>query len=231
MEVRVETLDLSGIAPAQWPALAGLLDDAERARAARFAFERDRQAYVAAHALLRAGLSARAGGAPQDWRFATAAHGKPYLLDPPRDLRFNVTHAQGRVAVAIAEGVEIGVDVEPANRRAESLKLAERFFAPEETAFLRALEGEARRDAFFAIWTLKEAVVKATGKGLAQGLDSFAVFPDPPRLTMREEAGDWRLAHWRLGAHHVALAGRCAAWDVALVEKETAELLGTTSPW
>jgi 4'-phosphopantetheinyl transferase len=229
VEVCVETLDLSGIAPDLWPALADLLDDAERARAARFAFEDDRQAYVAAHALLRVGLSARAGGAPQGWRFAAAAHGKPYLLDPPTDLRFSVTHARGMVAVAIAEGVEIGVDVEPANRRAESMKLAQRFFAPEETSLLRALDGEARRDAFFAIWTLKEAVVKATGEGLSRGLDSFAVFLDPPRVTMREEAGDWRLAHWRLGAHHMALAGRCAAWDVALVEREARTLLAPPS--
>jgi len=227
VEVPVQTLDLSGIAPAQWPALAGLLDDAERARAARFAFERDRQAYVAAHALLRVALSQRAGGAPRDWRFAAAPLGKPYLLDPPRDLRFSMTHARGMVAVALAEGFEIGVDVEPANRRAESMKLARRFFAPEEAAMLEALDGDARREAFFAIWTLKEAVVKATGEGLSRALDSFSIRLDPPRLTMHDQraAGDWRLAHWRLGAHQLALAGRCADWRPTLAEMEPATLL------
>ena len=38
----------------------------------------------AAHALLRAELSRRAGARPQDWRFAAAPRGKPFLLDPPR---------------------------------------------------------------------------------------------------------------------------------------------------
>lgn len=208
MEVAVRALDISGVAPEQWPALAVLLDDAERARAARFAFEEDRHSYIAAHALLRAELSRRASPAPQEWRFAATALGKPFLLDPPRDLRFSLTHTRGMVAVAVTEGLEIGVDVESEDRRAESMKLAERFFAPQEVALLRAVEGDARREMFFAIWTLKEAVVKATGQGLSRALDSFAVSPDPPRVTMRDEA--WSADHWRLGSFHFALAAQGA---------------------
>ncbi|MDJ0449346.1 4'-phosphopantetheinyl transferase superfamily protein [Methylocystis sp. JR02] len=208
MDVTVRALDISGVAPEQWPALTALLDDAERARAARFAFEEDRQSYIAAHALLRAELSRRADRAPSDWRFAATALGKPFLLDPPRDLRFSLTHTRGMVAVAVTEGLEIGVDVESEDRRAESMKLAERFFAPQEVALLRAVEGDARREMFFAVWTLKEAVVKATGQGLSRALDSFAVAPDPPRVTMRDEV--WSADHWRLGSFHFALAAQGA---------------------
>ena len=226
MEVVVHALDIAGCDAGEVDALADLLNDDERARAARFAFEADRRAYVAAHALLRFRLSRLIDGAPQDWRFATTAQGKPNLVEAPRDLRFSLTHARDRVAVAICEGIDIGVDVEPGNRRAESLKLAERFFAQEEAAFLRALEGEARREAFFAIWTLKEAVVKATGQGLAGGLDGFVISLEPLGITLRDPAppADWRLAHWRLGAHHVALAGRCAEWSPRLVEVDAASL-------
>jgi 4'-phosphopantetheinyl transferase len=206
VNVAVRALDISGVAPGQWSALAASLDDAERARAARFAFEEDRQSYIAAHALLRAELSSHADRAPSDWRFAATALGKPFLLDAPRDLRFSITHTRGMVAVAITEGLEIGVDVESEDRRAESMKLAERFFAPEEIALLRAVEGDARREMFFAIWTLKEAVVKATGQGLSRALDSFAVSPDPPRVTMRDE--EWGADHWRLGSFHFALAAQ-----------------------
>ncbi|WP_424361135.1 4'-phosphopantetheinyl transferase family protein [Methylocystis parvus] len=209
MDVAVRALNLAGVAPAQWAALAELLNDEERARAERFAFEEDRQAYVAAHGLLRVELSRRVDLPPQEWRFGVRAHGKPYLLDPPRDLRFNMSHTRGMVAVALAEGVEIGVDVEPSDRRAESMKLAKRFFAPEEVALLAAVEGEARRDMFFAIWTLKEAVVKATGQGLSRALDSFAISLDPPRVTMRDgSALEWSAAHWRSGSFHFALAAQ-----------------------
>jgi 4'-phosphopantetheinyl transferase len=227
VEVVVHALDVAGIDPGDVAALTELLDSRERARAARFAFEEDRRAYVAAHALLRVRLSEHLGGAPQDWRFAAAAHGKPFLLDAPHDLRFSLTHARDMVAVALCEGADIGVDVEPANRRAESLKLAERFFAPQEATYLRSLEGDARCEAFFAIWTVKEAVVKATGLGLAGGLDGFAISLDPLTLTPRdasEPSTEWRLAHWRPGAHHVALAGQAADWRPRLVETSSLSL-------
>ncbi|WP_442754977.1 4'-phosphopantetheinyl transferase family protein [Methylocystis sp. JAN1] len=225
MEVAARALNLARVAPEQWDALAALLDDEERARAARFAFDEDRRGYVAAHALLRLELSRRAGWAPQDWRFSMTKLGKPFLLDPPRDLRFSLSHTRGMVAVAVAEGVEIGIDVEPSDRRAESMKLAQRFFAPEEVALLAAVEGEARRDLFFAIWTLKEAVVKATGQGLSRALDSFSVTPDPPRVTMKEgSAQEWSVAHWRRGLFHFALAAQGPV-SADLNEAEPASLL------
>lgn len=204
-------MDLAGVAPDEWERFAALLDDAERARAGRFAFDEDRRSYVAAHALLRLELSRRAGRLPQDWRFAATELGKPYLLDPPRDLRFSLSHTRGMVAVAVAEGVEIGVDVETADRRAESMSLAKRFFAPAEVAQLAAVEGAARRDLFFAIWTLKEAVVKATGQGLSRALDSFSVCADPPSVTMRDGSDqNWRAAHWRRESFHFAFAAQGA---------------------
>jgi 4'-phosphopantetheinyl transferase len=225
VDVAVRALALAEIAPRQWRALAAMLDDEERARAARFHFDDDRRSYVAAHALLRVELSRRAGRAPRDWRFAATRLGKPYLLDPPRNLRFSLTHTRGMVAVAVAEGVEVGVDVEPSDRRAESMKLARRFFAPEEVALLAAVEGEARRETFFAIWTLKEAVVKATGQGLARALDSFVVSLDPPRVTMLDgSAQDWSAAHWRRGPFHFALAAQGAV-RADFSEAELASLL------
>jgi 4'-phosphopantetheinyl transferase len=217
VEVTVRTLDVAAVTPEQWQALAALLDDAERARAARFRFPEDRDAYVAAHALLRAELSRRADRAPADWRFLATAQGKPYLADPPRDLRFSLTHARGMVAVAIAEGIDVGVDVEAADRRVENMKLAERFFAPQEAALLRALEGDARREAFCALWTLKEAVVKATGDGLSRGLRGFALALEPPRMVSPPDDGDsWTLAHWRCGLFRVAAAARGEGASLAL---------------
>ncbi len=209
MEVAVRTLAVGDVDPGQRRALAALLDDAERARAARFRFAEDRDAYVAAHALLRVELSRRADRAAGDWRFRATAQGKPCLVDPPRDLRFSLTHTRGMVAVAISEGIDVGVDVEAADRRVENMKLAERFFAPQEAALLRALEGDARGEAFFALWTLKEAVVKATGDGLSRGLRGFALALEPPRMVSPPGDGaDWTLANWRCGAFRVAAAAR-----------------------
>ncbi|MEF3367674.1 4'-phosphopantetheinyl transferase superfamily protein [Methylocystis sp. 9N] len=223
--VDVACLDVAAVGADEWSGLAALLDESERARAARFAFETDRRAYIGAHALLRVLLSRRAHVAPGDWRFASAPFGKPYLVSPPRDLAFNLSHTRGMAAVAVAEAArDIGVDVEALAQTRDVLRVAERFFAPDEAAAIRAATAlEARNDLFFSIWTLKEAVVKAEGCGLSRGLDSFVVSLSPLRIT---GAADERfsLGQWRRRGFCVAAAAR--GEDVAFsLEEETAAAL------
>ena len=88
--------------------------------------------------------------------------------------RVNLSHTEGLVAVAVARGVDVGVDVEDAARRGRTVELAERFFAAEETRALAALPEARQRARFFALWTLKEAYIKAMGQGLAIPLGRFA---------------------------------------------------------
>ncbi|HYH21918.1 MAG TPA: 4'-phosphopantetheinyl transferase superfamily protein [Azospirillum sp.] len=212
--VQVWTLALEDVGEGDWPALEAVLDDTERARAARFHFERDRLAYVAAHALLRHLLSAFGDREPAAWRFAAGTHGKPHLLDPPagRDLRFNITHTKGRVAAALAEGVTVGVDVEALDRGRLNLGVADRFFAPVEVAGIHAQPDEAAKaERFLVLWTLKESFIKAIGKGLSQPLSSFGFAElDPPRIRFGDAAlGDaarWWFTQWWPGRHVLALA-------------------------
>ena len=69
---------------------------------------------------------------------------------------------------------DVGVDVENRDRRVQARRLIERFFAPEEAAELGKLPSAELCERFFLTWTLKEAYIKALGRGLAQPLDSFA---------------------------------------------------------
>jgi 4'-phosphopantetheinyl transferase len=175
------------------------LSPEERDRAARFRFEADRDAFLAAHALKREMLAELGGLPPQAWRFVSGPAGKPEI-DPALGrpwLRFNLTHTRSLVACAVTVGDDIGVDVESLDRRAPAPGLVERWFAPEEAAFL-ATRGPAEHGAaFLQLWTLKEAFVKATGEGIAMGLDSFAVASDPARL-LRLPAAAGPMAAWRL---------------------------------
>lgn len=186
--VQVWWLAVDGIGDDQWSGLAGLLDDAERARAQRFHFERDRLTYVAAHALGRVLLSARAGGTPQSWRFDIGAHGKPEVVSPAggRRLRLNLSHTRGLAAAVLTLDHDVGIDVEWLDRKAPTMALARRFFAAAECAHLEALPEGAFTDTFLSFWTLKEAYVKAIGKGLAQPLDAFAFTLEP--LSIRFDA-------------------------------------------
>lgn len=212
-QVLVRWVALDGIDPADWPRLASMLDDCERDRASRFRFERDYHSYVAAHALGRSLLSQWVGGPPQGWRFSTGEHGKPEVIVPtgsPR-LRLNLSHTQGMAAAVLAEDMDVGVDVEWLGRRNDVTAIASRYFAPSECACLAAVPPGQEMETFLAFWTLKEAYVKAIGKGLAQPLDSFAFTLDP--LSIRFDDSDAGPAdHWlfrRLSPtakHRLALA-------------------------
>ena len=205
----------------------GALDAAERARAERFHFAADRASYVAAHALAR-GMLARYGGVHQA-RFVTGRFGKPLLAPgcsgaaadrpwpqhphpgplPAREgegVCFNLSHTRGMAACAVARGMAVGVDVEALDRRAGE-GIAARFFPPAEAALVAAAPEAGRRAVFMRLWTLKEAVMKATGRGFDLPLDAFTVTLDP--LGVRFHAGPataWSLQQAMAGAGHVVAA-------------------------
>lgn len=166
------TLDLylaptGGLAASSLSALADLLDTEERARAARLPQGPARRDFLAAHALARHVLSRhRPALPPRAWRFTTGPHGKPAPLGA-EGLAFSLSHGAGLVAVAVSEGTEVGVDVEPLAAEAHMERIAPVFCAPDEQVALSVMAPEARRAALLALWTLKESLVKAVGRGFS----------------------------------------------------------------
>jgi 4'-phosphopantetheinyl transferase len=197
--VQVRWLACDMITPDELEALASLLDDEERERATRFYFERDRHAYVAAHALTRVMLSTQVPTPPADWRFVCNKHGRPEVVreagDPP--LRFNLSHTHGLVAVAMTLGSDIGIDVEMVRPERFGIELAERAFAESEVALLRATSLARLPEALFTLWTFKEACAKALGGGLSVPFKAFQVSLDPLGVTF-SDTFDEDPAHWLL---------------------------------
>lgn len=176
-----------------------VLSEGERARAARFRFERHRDAFVAAHWALRTVLACYLDTNAAALRFESGDHGKPFLAQPSSDLRFNLSHSHEVAIVAVTSGREVGCDVEWISERVPVDALAARFFSPPEQAEIEALDPAARRLAFFSCWSRKEAFIKARGEGLSLPLNGFdvnvtgearlvATRPDP------DEAQRWWMA-------------------------------------
>jgi 4'-phosphopantetheinyl transferase len=194
--------------------LALTLSPDEKTRAERFHFPRDRDHFVAGRGLLRILLAGYTGQAPGDLHFTTNRYGKPQLAAPaeaPHPLRFNVSHSRDVALYAVARGREVGVDVEWMGRDLDFEGLAARFFSPRESAALGALPPDARRGAFFACWTRKEAYVKARGQGLSLGLDTFDVSlalggpPEPVRSTAEPGAEErWSVYGFTPAADYAA---------------------------
>jgi 4'-phosphopantetheinyl transferase len=183
-------------------ASAMLLSNAERQRASRFAFDRDRRRFTVARARLRRLLSARLGVRPESIEFVYGAHGKPALARrfADSDLRFNVSHSDDVGVFAFASGREIGIDVEAIRVIRDADAIAARFFSSGETNAYLALDPRNKPMGFFNCWTRKEAFIKALGDGLYHPLDCFDVSlaPGEPAkiLRVRGTSGDdcgWRM--------------------------------------
>jgi 4'-phosphopantetheinyl transferase len=159
-------------------ALAHTLSDDESDRAARFHFDRDRIAFIVARGSLRTLAGRYLGEPPARLQLGYRERGKPYLVEPPGQLRFNVSHSGQHALLCFARAREVGVDIELRRELSDLLALARTAFSPAEYAALCRLPEAAHPDAFFACWSRKEAFIKATGEGVAQ-LAAFDVSLDP----------------------------------------------------
>jgi 4'-phosphopantetheinyl transferase len=192
-------------------ALARTLSDDEHGRAARFHFDRDRIAFTVARGALRTLAGRYLGEPPARLAFGYRERGKPYLTAPPGALRFNVSHSGQRALVAFARDRELGVDVELCRELSDLRSLARTAFSPAEYAALCRLAPDAQLEAFFACWSRKEAVIKATGEGVAQ-LAAFDVnlAPGEPARLLRFDGEPPDALRWSL--HDLpAIPGHAAA--------------------
>lgn len=192
-----------------------LLNQDEQARADRFHFERHRRRSIVARASLRKILSTyQSALTPTDWQFTYGEQGKPALIPEQnkQQLAFNVSHSHELALIAISKQHELGIDIEYFRADRAGLALAERFFSAQEVAYLQQLPTAEQQPAFFAIWTRKEAFIKAIARGLSFPLDKFAVNIKQQRanLAMIDDrdiaVDDWQLSGFNPAeGYHAAL--------------------------
>ena len=125
-----------GLPPATLARCRAVLDDRERARAASFLSESDRRQFTVAHGFLRILAGLELGASPAALRWDAGPHGKPGLAAPWSELSTSLSHSAGVVAVALAAGRAVGVDVERLARRRDAAAMAARFYPPDEAAWV-----------------------------------------------------------------------------------------------
>lgn len=131
--------------------------------------DRVRQLRMAQRFILRLLLGAYLGVPGRDVRIERGTHGKPMLAGASaRDgLAFNLSHAGDVLAVAIASGIEIGIDIEASDRKVRHGALARRWFDEGEAGAIEALGDDRGRREFLRRWSAREALIKARGEAIA----------------------------------------------------------------
>ena len=173
------------VEPVEVSELAQFLSPDERERARRFRANRHSDAFIVGRGRLREMLGLVVGCPPAAVRLVAGPCGKPRLDGPVgRRVRFNVAHSTVLMLCSVAVDRDVGVDVERMDETVDWEEIAARSFAAAEWQALAVLPGAVQRSAFFACWTRKEAVIKATGEGLARPFDSFVVSVEPDHAEM-----------------------------------------------
>lgn len=192
-----------------------LLDAKERVRLHRFRHPRRRREFILCRAALRALLCQRLGCPNSGLGFAASRHGKPYALVDgiPSSVSFNVSHSENHGLIALAPAGRIGVDVEERSTRRDPDGELRTMFAPVEQKELARATGRSKVHLFYTLWTMKEALLKGIGEGLARDTSTFEIpppmyrgmrstvfrFPDAPSV-------GWRLVNLSNSRFAAALA-------------------------
>lgn len=152
-----------------------MLSSAEIERARNLKVERRRQQYTCGRALLRTLLQHHTGKPAASHRLTTSDSGKPICVDGPA---VSIAHSGDLVLCALTDQGDIGIDIEQVRERKNLSAISSRYFAPDEVKWLMTQPD----DRFYMLWVLKEAWLKATGTGIAGGLDQLRCVVTPPDI-------------------------------------------------
>jgi 4'-phosphopantetheinyl transferase len=178
--------------------LRKFLSEDEITRLKQYKFELDRQRFIARRGFLRLLLGQYCALPPKSITYQVNPYGK--LSSPSCPYSFNLSHSQGVLVFGFSSFPEIGVDIEQVHSNHDLFRLTERWFSPEEQAGLSALPASLQSEAFYHVWTQKEAYIKARGLGLSIRLKDFSVSTDPskPARLLSIGGGPDDIHFWKL---------------------------------
>jgi 4'-phosphopantetheinyl transferase len=193
------------VSVAEWLPYLGMLGEPlnheEHERAARFRFERDWRRFILCRGLLRTLLGNYLSRQPGDIEFRFGEQEKPERAgDAGPRLEFNLSHSDQAALFAFAAGKRVGVDIERVRSGVDVHGIAQQVLTPAEIEKLSTATETQKEDLFYAMWTQKEAYIKAIGLGLSAPVRQITV--GEGLLAAANDAGGWMIegsgARWSL---------------------------------
>jgi phosphopantetheinyl transferase len=121
-------------------------------------------------------LGAYLGRAASELVVERPATGKPRVASPDTNLQFNLSHTRGMALLVVADGIDVGIDIETNREIPNRLAMARRVFPEPLVEHLGRLDGSRQNLGFLSAWTAMEARQKAFGRGIfASTIDAGSV--------------------------------------------------------
>ncbi|MFJ8003999.1 4'-phosphopantetheinyl transferase family protein [Streptomyces fagopyri] len=147
---------------------AAVLSAEERARRGRLADAAHRDRFTVAHGVKREILGRCLSLPPRRVPLVTGRWGKPRVAGDA--VAFSLSHSAGAAMLAVCRNRDVGVDIERLRPGLDPQAFSARYFRPEESRQVASAAPAQRWACFLALWTRKEACVKAAGARLGQAL-------------------------------------------------------------
>lgn len=187
-----------------------ILHPEELSRADRFVTAELRGRYITCRGALRRILASQLGDVdPQEIQFEYGQWGKPQLAHrSSARLCFNVSHSSAWGLIGLANS-PLGVDIEIPHERTHHRAIASQVLHPREAELFKSLPTSEFATHVMRLWVVKEALLKAMGLGIAEGLQQVS-FPIPipteesfqalsiesALLQHLDDDGTCRMNHW-----------------------------------
>lgn len=155
--------------------LLALLNQEELKRLNRYKISAKQDQFLCSRGLLKHVLSSYIAAEPSEIILSTYPSGKPYI--PDQAINFNISHSGCLLVMGFGYYENIGVDVQEEYSISNLEIILDRYFSPNEQAYLSSLASDIRQSGFFSIWSAKEAYLKALGEGFQISPRSFSTLP------------------------------------------------------
>ena len=201
------------VATAELRSLDALLTDEERGRIARRATVELRRRATVSLASRRLVAAQVLGTTPESVELTVAPDGRRGATAPGApSLALSVSTCGATGVVAVARGLAVGVDVEDFGEVPATDAFVGRVTTPGERHAIQRLADSDRQRTLLALWTRKEAYLKATGEGIGARLTSLEVPLDVTlRATPWHPVGGVTWLLWDLDVPRPGLAAALAA--------------------
>ncbi len=184
-------------------ACLAIMQPEEIAAAGRFFHTNDKNRFIITRGAVRIILGKYLSLPPETLKFDIIKNKKPFVVNSTNtDLHFNISHSGDWIMLAVSD-LEVGADTEFLNHLFNYKEIMYDYFSDPEANFIKQ---KTPVDRFFLLWTRKEALIKATGKGLVDNIESLPGLDGTHTIAsdIISSTDDWLISSFKLEPDYIA---------------------------